>query len=142
MRQLTTAALAAKEIRKELKAAFMKVKFYVKSNNYSMGDSVAIDWVDGPTADEVDNITAKYQYGHFNGMEDIYENSNSRDDIPQTKFVQLHREMSRETKAIIINEIKTVWAGMENFTEESWCEKAHCWGQQFIYRLFIDRKIA
>lgn len=30
---------------------------------------------------------AKYQYGHFNGMEDLYEITNIRKDIPQTKHL-------------------------------------------------------
>lgn len=142
MRQLTTAALAAKEIRKELKTAFPAVKFSIKSSNFSMGDSVNIDWVDGPTSKEVATITDKYQYGRFNGMEDLYENSNNRNDIPQAKYVMVQRNMSEATKEIIINEIKTGWVGMENFTENDWCEIAQCWGQTFIYRLFVDRKIA
>jgi hypothetical protein len=30
-----------------------------------------------------------YQYGHFNGMEDIYEYSSMIPDLPQVKFVQI-----------------------------------------------------
>lgn len=89
-------ALAARAIRAELKKAFPGVKFSVRSDSYSMGDSVRISWTDGVTTDQVSEIADKYQYGHFNGMEDIYEYSNKNVDIPQTKFVQVQRDISDE----------------------------------------------
>jgi hypothetical protein len=63
---------AAKNIRKELAAAFAGVKFSVKSSRYSGGDSIDISWVDGPTTAQVDEIADKYQGGDFNGMDDSY----------------------------------------------------------------------
>lgn len=98
-KQLSTQAAAAKAIRKELKAAFPTVKFSVTSESFSMGDAVRISWTDGPMTKEVEAITGKYQYGHFNGMEDIYEHSNRRSDIPQTKYVQTSRHFSESVKA-------------------------------------------
>ena len=65
MRELTTAAKAAKLIRTELKKTFPEAKFRVRSNNYAGGDSVYVNWTDGPTDEQVSDITAKYQYGHF-----------------------------------------------------------------------------
>jgi len=70
-------ALAAANIRKELKRAFPNCKFSVKSESYTGGDSVHIDWIDGPPTVEVDKIADKYQKGNFNGMEDIYEYNQS-----------------------------------------------------------------
>jgi len=90
----TQAALAAKEIRTKLKANFNWVKFRVISENYSMGDSVGVVWVNGPTRKEVEDLVGHYQYGHFNGMEDIYETSNEIKGLPQTKFLQLRREVA------------------------------------------------
>lgn len=106
----TQAALCAKSIKNELKLKFPSVKFSVKSDNFSMGNSVNIDWVDGPTTSEVDSIVKKYQYGHFNGMEDIYESSNRRDDIPQAKFVHTHRELSDDVKNKIWSEIQAQYS--------------------------------
>ena len=97
MRTLTQAAQAAKLIRTELKKAFPNTKFGVTSSNYSMGDSVAIEWTDSITTEEVRVIIGKYQYGSFDGMTDSYEYTNVRKDIPQTMFVQLRRRRS-ETK--------------------------------------------
>ena len=98
MRELTTAAKAAKAIRKELKEAFPSIKFSVTSKNFSMGNSIDVDWMTGPTSKEVEAIINKYQYGHFNGMEDIYEHSNSREDIPQAKYVTANRSFRDESE--------------------------------------------
>lgn len=97
----TGAAACAAAIRAELKIAFPGVKFSVTSDTYSMGNSVRIFWSDGPTDEQVTAITGKYQYGHFDGMNDMYENSNSRDDIPQAKFVHEERRMTPETRALL-----------------------------------------
>lgn len=64
---------AAKNLRKDLKKHFPGVKFSVRSD-YS---SVNVTWVDGPTRVMVEEIANRYQCGSFNGMEDIYEYSNS-----------------------------------------------------------------
>jgi hypothetical protein len=101
-RTLSNQAAAAKAIRQELKAAFPTVKFKVTSKGYSMGDHVDIDWTDGPTTRSVEAIVDKYQKGHFDGMIDLYEYSNSRDDIPQSKYVMTSREYSNDaTRAIV-----------------------------------------
>jgi hypothetical protein len=96
MKKLSTHAQAAKLIRQELKQQFPITKFSVTSKSYSGGNSIDVDWVDGPTTKAVETIINKYQYGHFNGMEDIYEYSNTRKDIPQVKFVFVHRTISDE----------------------------------------------
>jgi hypothetical protein len=87
----TTHARTAQEIRKILKKEFPTIKFKVTSESYSMGSSVRIEWTDGVTSEKVDELVKKFQYGHFDGMQDLYEYSNSRDDIPQVKYVQTER---------------------------------------------------
>lgn len=93
MRELSQQAQAAKLIRKELKAAFPDVKFSVTSEGYSMGDSVSIGWTNGPTAQQIRDISDKYKKGHFDGMTDCYDYSNNRKDIPQTMFVITQRDV-------------------------------------------------
>lgn len=100
-KQLTEAARAAKAIKAELKEHFQSIKFSVKSDNFSMGDSVHVSWENGPTTNEVEAIIKKYQYGSFNSMEDMYENTNSREDLPQSKYVQTSREKSEELENIL-----------------------------------------
>jgi hypothetical protein len=92
---------AAAAIKKELQTSFPGIKFSVTSDSYSMGDSVHIGWEDGPTTKEVEAISGKYQYGSFNSMEDLYEHTNSRDDIPQTKYVSENRSQSETVKALL-----------------------------------------
>ena len=87
-------AATAAAIKAELKAAFPNCKFSVTSDSFSGGNATRIHWTDGPTSTEVEKITGKYQYGHFDGMTDCYESSNSRDDIPQTKYVTESRSYS------------------------------------------------
>lgn len=95
---MTTQAQAAQAIRKELKLAFPNIKFSVKSQSFSMGDSVDIRWIDGPTTKQVDAITKKYQEGSFNAMEDIYEYGKNPLNLPQSKYVMAQRELSDEFK--------------------------------------------
>jgi len=113
MRELTQAAQAAKLIRTELKKAFPTIKFSVISENYSMGNSININYIDGPITDAVENIVNKYQLGEFNGMEDIYEYTNSRDDIPQSMFVFVKRETSEKIYNTLKEKVIKFW-GIEN----------------------------
>lgn len=113
-KQQTGAAKCAAAVREELKKTFPGVVFRVNSDTYSGGDSVRVYWNDGPTSKMVEEITSKYQEGHFDGMQDLYEYSNSRDDIPQVKFIFEERRQSEETK-------KTLDAAfVEKFPGEGW----------------------
>lgn len=118
-KQQSNQAQAAAAIREELKTKFPGVKFSVTSEGFSMGDAVRVKWTDGPTENEVTNITAKYEYGHFNGMEDIYEYSNRRDDIPQTKYLTTSRSKSEATKAATEAGALEIWPGDEWQAEQT-----------------------
>jgi len=81
-------AKCAAEIRKILKAK--NIKASVRSEQYSMGNNVNVvikEIIDPEIYKALEEELAKYQYGHFNGMEDIYEYSNNLEGIPQTKFL-------------------------------------------------------
>ena len=81
-------AKCAAEIRKILKAK--NIKASVRSQQYSMGNNVNVEIkeiLDPEIYKALQAELAKYQYGHFNGMEDIYEYSNNVEGIPQTKFL-------------------------------------------------------
>lgn len=99
--RISSQALGAKNIRTELKATFSGQKFKVTSEGYCGGSSINIHWTDGPTRDEVEAITDKYQYGHFNGMEDIYEYSREpfTDLFGSGKYVFANRHLSDEFTA-------------------------------------------
>ncbi len=117
MKQLSTHAATAKAIRAELKQAFPTIQFFIKSRSFSMGNAVDINWVNGPNYDLVNEIVRKYEYGHFNGMEDIYENSNSRDDIPQVKYVHIRRELGIDVLSSIFEFLKKTHSGFENISD-------------------------
>lgn len=53
-----------KNIRTELKRAFPAVKFSVRYESFSGGDSYDVTWTDGPTTQQVDIIVKKYADMH------------------------------------------------------------------------------
>jgi hypothetical protein len=109
----TEAALAAQAIRNELKALGIQAR--VKSRNFSMGNAVDIYVTDLPPflSAKVKAIGDKYQYGHFDGMTDCYEHSNSREDIPQAKFVHVNNQISDEMREAVYQHLRTQWVGGE-----------------------------
>lgn len=130
----TTAAQTAKAIRTELKSVFPGTKFSVTSENFSMGNAVRIKWTYGPTDDEVKSVTDKYQYGHFNSMEDMYEMSNCSEDLPQVKFVTTRREYSEEA----INEVMAELEITEDQKNE-YNERFQSYNNELIYRKLNKR---
>lgn len=89
---MTPHAAAAKALRAELKAAFPGHKFSVRSRSFAGGNAVDVSCPEGLDAQEVQRVETladKYQYGHFDGMDDSYHMSNSRGDIPQVRYVQV-----------------------------------------------------
>jgi hypothetical protein len=141
MRQLTEAAQAAKLMRAELKKAFPSVKFSVRSSNYAGGDSVHVNWTNGPTRDAVTEITDKYQYGHFDGMIDLYEYSNNIEGLPQVKYVLEQRTISDDVyeakKAEIADEF-----GIEDATDENqWWACFSRWSNEVVYRELGNKEL-
>lgn len=113
------AAQAASLTRKEIKAAYPALKFTCTSSRYSGGSSLNVHFNDQPR-DVLKAITAlanKYQYGHFDGMTDCYEISNSRDDLPQVKFVFVSNQMSAAKKQEVYSRIRQEWEGGKELPE-------------------------
>jgi hypothetical protein len=69
-----SAAETAKIVRKMLKENFPGVKFSVRSETYSMGDSVNVHWTDGPTTKQVDDVVGFLAGSGFDGMIDLKYN--------------------------------------------------------------------
>lgn len=117
----TEAAQAAALIRKELKSAFPNVKFSVRSQTYSGGDAVYVSYTDGPVQADVQKITGKYQMGHFDGMIDLYEYDNTRDDIPQAKHVMVTRSWSEEVKNELVAKYEKIDGfDIRKYNDEMW----------------------
>lgn len=136
----TQSALAAALIRKELKAAGIKAS--VTSKNYSGGDSVDVTMVDQtPDARKLaETICNKYQYGHFDGMNDIYEYSNTRKDIPQTKYLFVRNEMSEDMKQRVYDHLRAGWGGGEAlpalYNDGCNVRFQGDWASSLVWRLF------
>lgn len=91
MKTLSTPAMAAKEIKALLKNKYPHIKFSVKSERYSGGNSVRISWNLGMKREEIEKLVKDYECGHFDGMNDMYEYSNVKEGIPQTKYIFCER---------------------------------------------------
>ena len=96
----TEAAKAAQIVRKTLKENGISAK--VSSKNYTGGSSLYITInqdVLPATLEEIKSYANQFEYGSFDGMTDCYNYDNTRDDIPQVKFVFVEVNYSDEIKA-------------------------------------------
>lgn len=64
-------AETAKLIRAALKRAFPRIKFSVRSSNYSGGSSITVGWKDGPATVAVDAVVKQYSGADFDGSIDL-----------------------------------------------------------------------
>lgn len=101
MKIKSVSAQAAKEIKEILKVKYPTTKFSVKSENFAGGNSVDVQWIFGPTYNDVENIVKRRQYGYFDGMQDMYiQTGNALDVLPNgevkevacVKYVQCSRQ--------------------------------------------------
>ena len=92
----STQAQAAAMIRKHLKANGIQAK--VRSSSASMMTAVDVDVIDllPATVEQIKQYVGQFQYGHFDGMQDLYEYSSRRDDIPQVKYATVNVSHSDE----------------------------------------------
>tara|TARA_R100001163_G_C4966498_1_gene128165 strand:- start:44 stop:508 length:465 start_codon:yes stop_codon:yes gene_type:complete len=152
----STHAQASKLIKQELKEKFPNTKFSVTSEIFAGGNAVRVEWVEGAKEDDVREITNKYEYGRFNGMEDIYEITNRREDIPQVKYITLKREISAKTTAKVIEKINkdfgldiafkiepSSWRkNWDNIIiEDYFIKDMNCYSTHFVYRQLREYNI-
>lgn len=111
-------ARTAKEIRTLLKT--LNISARVTSKGYSMGDHVRVELTNQPpkVVDQIKKLTGKYQYGHFDGMIDMYEYSNTRNDIPQTKYLMIENSFNDEIYEKAWQYLREHYGGMENAPEQ------------------------
>jgi len=111
----STHAQAAAQIRAELKRNNIQARVTCKS--YSMGSSVTIRTHNLPphAYTALKAFCDQYQYGHFNGMEDIYEYSNNNDDLPQVKFVSVERQFDNDLIQAAWTELRARLQGMDEY---------------------------
>lgn len=104
---------AAKNIRIELKRAFPGVKFTVRTERYSGGDSINVGWIDGPMTDQVRSIIGKYAAGTFDGMTDCYNYAPGawNTAFGDAKYVFANRDMSEAGAESAIRTVFAKYAG-------------------------------
>ncbi len=116
----TRSAQCAAAVRAELKKAFPDLKFRCTSQNFAGGNAVRVEYEDqtSETHKAVEKLLAKYEYGSFNGMEDLYEYSNVRNDLPQVKYLHVTNNMSDQKRQELYSRLRQNWAGGEELPEK------------------------
>lgn len=124
MKQQSEHAKAASMIRKHLKS--LGVPGSVRSESYAGGSSVRVEITDQPrdTVVMVKLYAEQFQQGHFNGMTDSYEYTNSNDDLPQVKFVFVEARYGDDMKQAAYRTLVETCAGSDdlpaNFADVEW----------------------
>jgi hypothetical protein len=112
-RKLEGRALASKNIKTELAHTFPRQTFSVTSESFSMGNAVRISWDNGPTAEEVDEVTDKYEYGTFDAMTDMsgYKQTGNvfRGLYGDAKYVSTSRTITDDTYQAVAAEFGKVF---------------------------------
>lgn len=114
-------AQAAAMIRKHLKSINVSAK--VKSDSASMMTAVRITLVDQPpsTVEAVREYCDQFKYGQYDTMQDIYNMDNTREDIPQVKYVSYDVSFSEGMRRAAYEYMDANFAhGAESFERVSW----------------------
>ncbi len=152
-RTLSTAAAAAKAIRKQLKAAGIPAR--VTSENFSGGNAVNITLTNNPMPATVAAVrleTAQYQYGSFDSMTDSYDYTNRRDDIPQVRYLSVDVEFTADMEQIAWDYLRGIEAGWSHCPErysdlrhtDCNSDRPNDWAQNAVLRVLIgeyDRRL-
>lgn len=99
-------AQVAKLVRAELASAFPSQKFCVSVDRYSMGESINVSWVDGPSSVRVDAIANKYQDIDYDPYaQEILSGGN--------RYVQTHRRYTPSLRAAVTQEFREGGGGRQ-----------------------------
>jgi hypothetical protein len=91
----------AKEIRQTLKKQFPLTKFSVRSKPYSMGSSINVSWLDGPTKKEIEAIAQIKKQVSYDSCGEILSGGN--------QFVFCDRDYSEPVYRSAVNKMRP-WA--------------------------------
>lgn len=108
---LAEPAHSAKILKGHLQKFFPDVKFSVTSDTFSMGCSINVSYTDGPLLEEVEAIASLFEYGRFDGMQDLaYSVDVHVPGCRGAKYVSVNREMSNELSAALLPILKKNFA--------------------------------
>jgi len=141
-RQLSRYARAGQMIR-----SFMReqgIVGSVRGQSYAGGSSINIHVEDMQPAalQALERFARQFEYGSFNGMEDIYEYNNVNDDLPQVSYVFVNNNISNGLRQAIWDFARGYYKGLENAPADAieagnyYCPNFDRYGQQVVYRLF------
>ena len=85
-KQYLSCAETAKLVRAALKESFPGVKFSVTSKTYSGGASINVNYVDGPTYEQVKAVVSVFEGSYFDGMTDYKGLNYSSIDGQEVRF--------------------------------------------------------
>lgn len=132
-KQISNHASAAKMIRAELKKH--NIKGRVRASTASMTSSVDVylDECQPPWVMKAVEIFAnRFQYGHFDGMTDCYEYSNTNDDLPQVRFVFVHNQCSNDDRQKAYDFLKANFASYSDAPENYEDAQNEMYGSEWV----------
>ena len=105
MKTLSKAAQVAKLIKQKGKELGLTLS--ANSKYYAGGNSVDVNITKGSdkAVQELSDFSSQFKYGSFDGMNDIYNYSNYRKDIPQTQYLFINDRRASE----ILEGIENYW---------------------------------
>jgi len=120
-KMMTESARTAQAVRAALKVTFPGMKFSVRSENFSGGDAVRINWTNGPSLDQVEEIGNRFTSGSFNGMTDSFEYDADRKG-PTAKFVTCNRSIDDKLNAKVVEDLRAMFGSepREGFETLAW----------------------
>jgi hypothetical protein len=117
---MTEAARTAQAVRAALKEAFPGMKFSVKSDNFSGGNAVRINWTNGPSVEAVEEIGRNFTAGSFNGMTDSYEHKAKADRTgPTVMYVTASRSIDEALKTKVVEQLRAMFVAGANVDFET-----------------------
>jgi hypothetical protein len=130
-------AAAAAMIRANLKKHGIKAT--VHSKDFAGGNSIDVRIAQDLTPAALKEINAycgQFEYGSFDGMEDIYRYTNHRDDLPQVKYLHVYVDYSDAIRAEAAAYIANI-EGLNEYERDryNWMALCGSWGD-----FWTDRK--
>lgn len=131
-------ARASANLKTELSMKWPGTTFSVKSDSYSMGDSVSVKWTDGPTGKQVDEIANKYQYTYLTEGDMLSDGQSYKSDVfskaaqvwlGSSKYVRTNRSISESATLAVTAAVEAAFGA----------ETAQDWGHYNSTARILDR---
>ena len=142
MKYASNYAMAGKLIRQFLKASNIDGK--VSGQGYAGGSSIRVHVVDLKPAQAklVEDFAKQFEYGSFDGMEDIYRYDNVNKELPQVSHVFINNVVSPSLSQSIWDFARARYAGLESAPADYkeaynfYVADSNMYASSYIFRLF------